>query len=128
MQPGGYSVPPGYPQPVPGYGYPAASPPQDGMAIASLIVGIAAFFGLCCYGIGGVILGVTALVLGRVSLGRIKAAGGMVGGAGLANAGWICGLVAAVLGGIIGLAYLAFFIFAIANGSSTNFTFPTPSE
>jgi len=126
MQPGGYSVPPGYPQPTPGYPY-APSAPTDGMAIAALILGIAAFPGLCCYGIGGIVLGVVALILGRMALGRIKAAGGMIGGSGLANAGWICGLVALVLGVIVGLAYLALFIFAIANGGSTTFTFPTPS-
>ncbi len=119
-------MPPGYPQPTPGYGY-TPSAPTDGMSIAALILGIAAFPGLCCYGIGGIVLGVVALILGRVALGRIKASGGMVGGRGLANAGWICGLVATVLGVIVGLVYLGLFIFAIANGGSTTFEFPTPS-
>jgi hypothetical protein len=79
------------------------------MAIASLILGIVAFPGLCCYGVLGFVFGVIALVLGRVSLRRIKAGNGTIGGRGIAQAGWICGLVAAILGTIIGIGYIALF-------------------
>ena len=91
------------------------------MAIASLVLGIAAFPGVCCYGLPAVALGVTALILGRVALGRIRMSNGMKGGAGLAQAGWICGLVAAVLGGL----YLLFIVGLV--GLSLSGVLPSPS-
>jgi hypothetical protein len=111
--------PPGY-APVPGYGY---QPRTDGMAITALVLGIAAFPGVCCYGVPAIGLGIAAIILGRMALRRIRASGGTLGGEGLAQAGWICGLVA----GVIGLIYLVFiagtFIFAITSGSFN----PTPT-
>jgi len=125
-QPPGYSVPPGYPQPAPGYGYGVASPPTDGMAIAALILGIVSFPGICCYGVVGLAAGITAVILGRMSLRKIEAAGGMIGGRGLAQAGWICGLIGAILGALYGIFSILFLIFGITNGFGT-FTLPTPS-
>ncbi|HXC77624.1 MAG TPA: hypothetical protein VNU19_11280 [Candidatus Acidoferrum sp.] len=89
------------------------------MAITSLVFGIAAFPAICCYGIPAVALGVTAVILGRMSLGRIRESGGALGGSGLAQAGWITGLVGGSLGLIyaliaVGLIILTFF--ATANG------------
>ena len=66
------------------------------MAITSLVLGIAAFPGICCYGVPGLALGITAVVLGRIALGRIRNSYGAMGGYGLAQAGWICGLVASM--------------------------------
>jgi hypothetical protein len=96
------------------------------MAIASLVLGIIAFPSICCYGIPAIALGVTALILGRVSLRKIRAANGMIGGNGLAQAGWICGLVAAVLGGLYGLVTLGILLLGIF-GNSSGFPFATPS-
>jgi hypothetical protein len=84
------------------------------MAITSLVFGIASFPAICCYGIPAIALGVTAVILGRTSLGRIRESGGMAGGHGLAQAGWITGLVGGSLGLIyavfaVGLIVLAFF-------------------
>jgi len=98
------------------------------MAIASLVLGIVAFPSICCYGIPGVAFGVTALILGRVSLRKIRAANGMIGGHGLAQAGWICGLVAAVLGGLYALFILGTILFAVFSGGSGVFPFVTPSS
>jgi hypothetical protein len=67
------------------------------MAIASLVLGILAFPGLCLYGVVGLVFGITALILGRMAIGRIRNSNGALGGYGLAQAGWICGLVAASL-------------------------------
>ncbi len=78
------------------------------MAITSLVLGIAAFPGICCYGLPGIALGVTAVILGRVAQGRIRASYGAMGGYGLAQAGWICGLVAAMLAGL-------YFLFTIGS-------------
>lgn len=118
-------MPPGYPQPAPGYGY-AASPPTDGMAIAALILGIVSIPGICCYGIVGLAAGITGVILGRMSLRKINASGGTIGGRGLAQAGWICGLVGAVLGLLYGLFSIGLLIFGATNGFG-NFTIPTPS-
>jgi len=97
------------------------------MAITSLVLGIVAFPGICCYGIPAVALGVTAVILGRMALGKIRAAGGAIGGHGLAQAGWICGLVAAILGGIYGLVVLAGLLFTIIGSmNSGGFVSPTP--
>jgi hypothetical protein len=74
------------------------------MAITSLVFGIASIPAICCYGIPAVVLGATAVILGRMSLGKIRASGGMLGGHGLAQAGWITGLV----GGSLGLLYAIF--------------------
>jgi hypothetical protein len=109
---------------VPGYGY--YQPPNDGMAITSLVFGIASFPAICCYGVPAVALGATALILGRMSLGRIRASGGTLGGHGLAQAGWITGLV----GGSLGLLYMLFvvggIILALFVGSG-GITLPTPT-
>ena len=74
------------------------------MAITSLVFGIASIPAICCYGLPAIALGVTALILGRISVRRIAESGGMLGGGGLAQAGWITGLV----GGSLGLLYLIF--------------------
>jgi hypothetical protein len=93
------------------------------MAITSLVFGIASFPAICCYGVPATALGITAVILGRMSLGRIRESGGAVGGFGLAQAGWITGLVGGSLGLLyalftVGLVLLTFFatFFAAANG------------
>jgi hypothetical protein len=101
-------------------------PPTDGMAITALVLGIVAFPGICCWGLPGLILGVVAIILGRMALRRIRAAGGAIGGRGLAQAGWICGLVAAILGGIYGLFQLGFLLLGIFGAFTTGPHF-TPS-
>jgi hypothetical protein len=97
------------------------------MAIASLVLGIVAFPSICCYGIPGLALGVTALILGRVSLRKIRAANGMIGGHGLAQAGWICGLVAAIIGGLYGIVSLGFLLFGLFGAFNGGFPFVTPT-
>jgi hypothetical protein len=78
----------GYPQP----GYAAvANPPTDSQATVSLVLGI---LSICCIGI---VLGPIAYFLGTGALNRINASGGTLGGAGLAQAGRILGIIGAVL-------------------------------
>jgi hypothetical protein len=99
------------------------------MAITSLVLGILSFLGLCCYAIPGIALGITALILGRVALGRIRASNGTIGGQGMAQAGWILGLVATILGVVGGLVWFLFFVvFGLigAFGSGGGFS-PTPT-
>jgi len=93
-----------------GPGYAVAQPRTDGMAIASLVVGIVAAVGIFCYGVLAIILGPIAIYLGLRSRRQIKASGGVLGGYGLAQAGWIIGLCAAILGAL----YLIFVVGMVA--------------
>ncbi len=108
--------PPGYPQQP---GYPGSSPSTNGKALASLITGIATLvLSWCCF-LG--ILGPVAVFLGFKARSEIKSSGGAQSGDGLALAGIITGAVAT----LIGLAGLAFLIFAIATGTAEFSTDPT---
>jgi hypothetical protein len=101
--------------------------PNDGMAITSLVFGIAAFPAICFYGVPAVALGLTALILGRMSLGKIRASGGALGGGGLAQAGWITGLVAGSLGLIYGVFSLGVLILVfVATLHGLGIPSPTP--
>ena len=94
------------------------------MAIASLVIGIIAAVGVFCYGIPAVILGPVALFLGLRARKRIKASAGVIGGGGLAMAGWITGLVAACIGALILIAFVGFIVLVAVTGHS--FPSPTP--
>jgi hypothetical protein len=103
--PGQYG-PPGA-QPYPGYGYPGYGAPRtNGLAVASLVLGI-----LMCtpYAIGSIL----AVIFGVIAQNQIKASGGRDGGAGLAKAGLILGCVG------IGL-WVLFIILAIAGSVSSS--------
>ena len=61
-----------------------------------MVVGIVSFVLACGYGIG--FLGSpVALVLGRISMKRIDQSGGQLGGRGMAQAGFILGIIGTVL-------------------------------
>src|SRR6478735_4044082 len=82
-----------------GYGQPpyyAARPPTDGLALGSMITGIAAILLSCAYGFG-LLASPVALVLGKVSLNRIKRSQGQLGGHGFALTGFILGIIGTVL-------------------------------
>jgi hypothetical protein len=99
---GGYPAQGGYPgQAYPGYGYPAAAQPTNGLAIASMVVSIIGLLGLCGYGLGGYI-GVVGALLGHAAKKRIRESG--EGGDGMALAGIIMGWIAT---GIAVLATIA---------------------
>lgn len=70
------------------------SPPSAGEAVASMVLGIVAVFPFCAFGI---VLGPLAFFLGQSALRRIRASGGTVGGAGMAEAGRILGIISTVL-------------------------------
>lgn len=98
----------------PGY----ASQRSDGLAIASLIVGIASI--LCDLFCLGIILGPTAAIMGFISRQRIQTSGGALGGGGMALAGLILGVVGFVLG------VVAFFLWIYAGSLSNNTATSTP--
>lgn len=108
--------------PSPGYpsygGYPpvAASPPTNGMAIASMVVSIVSVLGLCGYGIGG-LLGIVGAILGHVAKRQIRERG--ESGDSMALTGIILGWIATALGVIIIIALVGFFIWAANTDPST---------
>jgi hypothetical protein len=125
--PGGGSAPPpppppsgGYVPPPPGGYAPAAAgyaaPRTDGLAIASLILGILSL--ICTIACLGVLLGPAAAIMGFISRQRISSSGGTVGGGTLATVGLVLG--------IIGFIASVGWFFLIISGviSSSN---PTPS-
>jgi hypothetical protein len=125
--PPGYTPQPGYPPPQGGMpplqpGMPGPmylAPPTSGMAIASLVIGIASFLVLPLVG------HILALVFGYMARNEIKASNGRVAGDGYATAGIILGYIG------IGLSVLAvvFIIIFIATAAAVvhNITFPTPT-
>jgi hypothetical protein len=114
--PSGGGTPPPPPPPrggPPQYGAPTSAPPNNGLAIAALVLGIASIFGLCCYGFPGTLLGTAAIVCGHLAKRTIIASNGAQGGAGMAKAGFIMGIVGVVIGVI---AFIAIVIFIGLSG------------
>ncbi|HKV89510.1 MAG TPA: DUF4190 domain-containing protein [Candidatus Dormibacteraeota bacterium] len=108
--PGGYG---GY---TPGaYGY--AQPRTDGLAIASLIVGILAI--PCSFLCLGIALGPAAAIMGFISRQRVSSSGGAIGGGTLALVGLILGVVGFVLSVIAFFFYLSGSFNSIPNGTAS---------
>ena len=93
-------APPAYGQQAGGYGY-QSTPRTNGLAIASLVLGIAQIF-LCIIG------GILALVFGYISRRQIDESGGTQGGRGMAIAGIILGWIGIGLG----IAYIVVIVIA----------------
>lgn len=117
----------GYPPqqaPYPGHGYPpyggyppvGGQPPTNGMAIASMVVSIVGFLGLCGYGIGGFI-GIVGAILGHVAKRQIRERG--ESGDGMALTGIILGWIATALAVIIVIGLIIFFVWAANTDPST---------
>jgi len=99
--PGGEAFPPGgQVYPTSGYGSPyggmPVAPKNEPMAIVSLCLGIGGLvFGLlCCIGL---IATIAAIVLGVMAKKKIAVSGGALTGAGMAQAGFIIGIVGTVV-------------------------------
>ena len=98
--PGGYPPPP-YQQ-YPGYG-PAPTPPRNGLGVAAFVLAIVALLSFWSV-IGGVVIGVVAVVLGIVGWGRARRHEASNGG--VAIAGIALGAVAVV----VSLAFIAVWV------------------
>lgn len=94
-----------------------AAPRTDGLAIASLVIGIISI--VCSIGCLGIVLGPTAAIMGFISRQRIATSGGMLGGGTLAMVGLILGIIGFV-------ASVAWFFFVVIVGALNN-TAATPS-
>ncbi len=99
--------PGGYMQPGAGY----AGQRTDGLAIASLVIGIVSI--ACSVACLGIIFGPTAAIMGFISRQRIATSGGTVGGGTLAIVGLVLGVVGFV-------ASVAWFFFIIVSGALNN--------
>lgn len=75
------------------------------MAVAALIVGIVSLIGIFCFGVGGIVMGLIAVVLGVLGVKKANEAPGAPQ-KGLA----IAGIVTGALGLLIGVAFLVFFV------------------
>jgi hypothetical protein len=95
------SPPPGQPYPsapaypAGSYGPPAGQQPSNTLGLVSMILGIASIPLLCCFSLG-LPLGIAAAVMGY--LGKKRADQGLATNRGQAQAGFICGAIAAGLG------------------------------
>src|SRR5512133_3008421 len=101
-------APPAYGQQPGGYGY-QSTPKTNGLAIASLVLGIAQIF-LCIIG------AILALVFGYIARRQIDESGGTQGGRGMAIAGIILGWIGIGLG----IAYIVVIIIAVIVSDDDN--------
>jgi len=102
-------APPGYRgagAPPPGAGYASgAAPKTSGLAIASLVTGLAGF---CIPIVGGIV----GIILAVVALRQIGRSGGAVGGKGLAIGGLVVSVVTLLFGLVLGVVMVAFGLYA----------------
>ena len=125
----GYGVPaspPGYPPGYQyGYGGPvvAAGPGTNGLSIAAMVISIVGAVGLICYGVGGFI-GIVGAIMGHVAKRQIAERG--EGGRGMALAGIIVGWISTVLAVIVLGAIIALFVWAAKQAPSQQpYPYPT---
>ncbi|GAB2879045.1 DUF4190 domain-containing protein [Nocardioides pacificus] len=112
-----YNAPPppsGYGQQSYGGGQPQGDHPKAQLSMILGIVGL-----VCCAPVG-----IAAYIIGNKTLKEIEASGGTMGGAGMAKAGKICGLIAIVLTVLSLLAFILLFATGAAvfeTETSTNY-------
>jgi hypothetical protein len=114
--PGAPGMPPGPGMPPPGYYH--RQPPTDGMAIASLVSGIAGWF--FCPIIGGVL----AIIFGYMAKKNINESNGALTGDPLATAGIILGFVQL---GIVLVVVVIWIIIAIVASTTNGFGLVMPA-
>ena len=88
------------------------APPTPGSATTALVLGILSLV-MC-----GLFTGIPAMIVGRNAKREIAASGGRLGGEGVANAGFITGLI----GTLLSVLGLVFFILIIVVGISASTT------
>ena len=89
--PGSYPPPP--PLPYAGYTHPPTAP-RNGLGITALVLAIIGLV-FCWTVVGGVILGVSAVIIGFVARGRVKS--GQATNGGVAIAGIVLGFLAIIV-------------------------------
>ena len=99
----GGPYPGGYPPPAPYGDYYSPGPPKNGMGVAALVVAIIALISSVSV-VGGILLGIVAVILGFIGRGRVKS--GEANNGGVATAGIILGVISI----IAGLAFIAIWV------------------
>ena len=99
----GGPYPGGYPPPAPYGDYYSPGPPKNGMGVAALVVAIIALISSVSV-VGGIVLGIVAVILGFIGRGRVKS--GEANNGGVATAGIILGVISI----IAGLAFIAIWV------------------
>ena len=111
--------PSGYP---PGYAPYQPAPPTDGLGLAAMIIGIASLVLSCLYGFG--LLGApAALIMGRISMKRIDRSNGQLGGRGMAQAGFVLGIIGSIFLVLAIIALVVIIAVAIAGGFDSQSTY-----
>ncbi|MBU1671634.1 MAG: DUF4190 domain-containing protein [Actinobacteria bacterium] len=107
VPPPGYGPPPGMGAPPPGYMPPMApaQPPTDGMAIASLVLGIAGFF-FC--GLAGIL----AIIFGYMGKRNIRESGGRLGGDTFCTVGIVLGFIQLGIAVLVAIIWVIILIIA----------------
>jgi len=105
-----HTPPPAMPVPSTPQGYPPppAMPQQNGLAVASLVLGIVS---LAC---SQFITAVPGVILGHIALRQIRASGGTQTGEGMAIGGLVCGYISIGVTLLIGLAWLVFIVLGLS--------------
>lgn len=107
-----YSAPPP-PDASGGYGYGGyAQPRTNQKAVWAMVLGILGL--VCC----GFVTGIPALILGNVAKKEIAASNGAQTGAGMAQAGFVLGIIAIALG-LLGMVLLATGLIAMPSTSTS---------
>lgn len=107
-----HTPPPAVPAPSPPSGYPPppATPQQNGLAVASLVLGIVSLACSQC------LTAVPGVILGHIALRQIRASRGTQTGQGLAIGGLVCGYIAIGVTVLLVLVYAAFIVFGLLAG------------
>jgi hypothetical protein len=106
--------PPQQPPTTPGpYGYSPAPRQNSSDAVTALVLGILGLV-MC-----GPFTAIPAIIVGRKATREIDASGGRLEGRGMAQAGYVLGIVGTVLGGLALLLIL--FLFALGGVVTTSF-------
>ncbi|MEZ0359909.1 DUF4190 domain-containing protein [Mycobacterium sp. ENV421] len=109
--PGGY--PPAPPQPYAGY-TPPPTGPRNGLGVTALVIAIVALLSSFSV-VGGVILGIVAVIIGFAGRSRVKR--GEANNGGVALAGVILGFLAI----IVGLAFIAVWVGVFKEVGATDY-------
>jgi hypothetical protein len=99
--------------PPPPYGYPAPQQPNSGKAVTALVLGILGLV-MC-----GPFTAIPAIIVGRNATREIDESQGRMEGRGMAQAGFVLGIVGTVVGGLAAL----FLVFMLLVGGVVASTF-----
>ena len=96
----------------------AATPQKQGLAVATLVLGIISIVGCTMYGLPGVLCGTTALILGHYAKRAVREGRSPASAMSLTKAGTICGWIGLSLGALYVIGMLAIILFAMGGNAA----------